>query len=156
MSLHPRRRRTIPATRRSSSAGSSPVPAERQIWIPLEPVLRAVNSTPRPDWQKVAWTSLLYQLVGTEWVVVAENDWVWDHIYDEQTTVFPGHFWQRFDKKIRWFQWFYPQSAGQFRVAIKYHWYKTPLVPEHEFLAWGGRHYGDLENGTHEWCDLPD
>jgi hypothetical protein len=130
---------------------------KRQIWIPYEPVIRAVDSTPRVDWQKVAYAALLYQWDGTTWRFVTQNTWLWDHTYDQSVPAkdFPQNFWRRFDTGQRWFVWFYPQSAGQFRVAIKYHWYATSTAPEHEDLLWAGRHYGDYDNGTHESCVFP-
>jgi hypothetical protein len=127
----------------------------QQIRFIEEPTMRAVDSTPQVDWQFVAWRAVLNKKQGDEWAFVENNDWLWDRTYDEQVQAFPGNFWRRLDTNQRWFVWFYPSGPGEFRIALKFHWYGTPTTPAHDLFVWAGNHYGNYENGRHESCAYP-
>ena len=139
---------------------------ERAIWLMLEPEMRAVDATDRPDWQTVAWKPTLYKLDGSASSLYGNGFWRWDRTYDEQISSFPGNFWRSFTSKPqernrRVSGRFVVTEPGEYVMWITYHWYATPFLKEYEFEAPVNKHYGDivngveLENGTHEWCVFP-
>jgi hypothetical protein len=125
--------------------------------------MRAVDATSGVDWQTVAWSPVLYKLVGTEWVLHAQNIWLFDRTNDRApANQFYANWWRRFTskKKERWFVWFEPPEAGTYQVRLRYYWYKTNRVPAH---AWEDDvdsvdpHYSSagFEGPTHKWCIFP-
>jgi hypothetical protein len=103
---------------------------------------------------------LLYQSFdgGVTWGSgpIAEQSWLWDRTFDKATSVpFLGNYWRAYDTRKRSFEWFYPQTAGTFRVAVSYFWYATKRVPAHEEIYWVGQHFGVFGNPTHQWCVFP-
>lgn len=128
----------------------------RRIRIAEEPTVRAWDVTRRVDFQEVAWSALVYKRQGEEWVLYGQTPWLWDRVYDEQVRAFPGNYWRSFTNgKQRAFFRLPIGEAGEFRVAVWIQWYATKNAPARDLLAWGGRHYGDYEDGTHRWCKFP-
>jgi hypothetical protein len=125
-----------------------------------EPRMRAVDSTRRVDWQSVAWSSVLYKLVGPDpyasdsWQSVEQTVWLWDRTYDEQVQRFAGNFWKLFDTTDRRFLYHLAVEPGTYRVAVRYHWYATKEVPAHTFQDWAGYHYGPVQGPPYQWCTV--
>lgn len=107
------------------------------IQIEPDPMIRAVDSTPRVDWQVVAWQPVLYWRADEThpWTIVSRNRPLWDFTYDEQVSAFPGNFWRRFDTGQRWFEWFTPSAPGEYMVAVDYAWYRPNGTRQMEFSS---------------------
>lgn len=129
-----------------------------------EPTIRAVDSSRQVDWQRVAWTGLLYTLVNGAWVQASpttpganrQTEWLWDRTYDEQVGAFPGNLWRRFTTNERWFTWFNIKDPGSYRVAVQSRWYRPNGSVQHDELDWAGSHFGEFETpGKHESCTFP-
>jgi hypothetical protein len=116
------------------------------------------------DWQRVAWTGILYTLVNGEWVQASpttqgansQTEWLWDRTYDQQVVAFPGNLWRRFTTNERWFTWFNVKEPGSYRVAIKFRWFRPNGSVQHDELDWAGSHFGEFETaGGHQSCTFP-
>lgn len=134
----------------------------RQLWFISEPILRAVDATPRVDWQTVAWSPVLYKLESSRWVKVDENIWLWDRTND---TAPPdrlhGNWWRRLTgDKARTLLSFEPTAPGTYQVRLRLYWYRTARVPEHywedsaesvdpHYSAWG------FAGPPYKWCVFP-
>jgi hypothetical protein len=145
---------------------------DREILFFDEPLMRAVDATPNPDWQTVAFKATLYKWTGagpaadtrdgSGWTRVKDEPWLWDRTVDEATqpSAFPtflGNFWRDFGARLRTTAWFIVPGPGQYRVGLTHHWYATPTVPAREFFVWAGPHYGEepYEVPGHKWCNFP-
>jgi hypothetical protein len=155
---------------------------QRDIVFSAQPTIRAVDSTPRTDWQPVAWSALLYEWDGTKWAPSSnahvyewtgsawellnnperpyQTLWRWDHSRDTQfdsLIQFPGNYWRRFDNRLRATAWFVATRAGSFRVAIRYYWYATATTEVHEEFQWGGPHSGPYTDpyAQQRYCYFP-
>jgi hypothetical protein len=134
----------------------------REIWFISEPLLRAVDSTPRVDWQTVAWSPVLYKLEGSQWVEVLEHVWLWSRTND---TAPPDrlhqNWWRSFTgAKERAMIWFEPSAPGTYQVRLRLYWYKTARVPAYLFEddeESVDPHYGKwgYAGPTHKWCLFP-
>jgi hypothetical protein len=134
----------------------------RQMWFISEPILRAVDATPRVDWQTVAWSPVLYKLEGSQWIKVDEEIWLWDRTND---TAPPDrlhqNWWRRFTgDKPRTMVSFELSGPGVYQTRLRLYWYPTARVPEYlweddadsvdpHYSAWG---YG---GPTYKWCVFP-
>lgn len=131
----------------------------RRLWLPLEPKVRAADSTDRVDWQTVAYRAILYRHDGTDWRVRNQSSWFFDRTFDpsERATPFFGNFWRHLRTKQRQqVVSFYADDPGTYRVSIKYYWYRTPSVREHETEDVVDDHFGEFETDRrHESCTFP-
>jgi hypothetical protein len=131
----------------------------RRLWIVLEPRMRAADTTVRVDWQTVAYRAILYRHDGTDWRVYRQSPWLFDRTFDlsETATTFYGNFWRRIGTRQRdQFPFFYADNAGTYRVTVKYYWYKTLSVAEHEVEDLVDYHFGEFETDrTHQSCTFP-
>jgi len=94
---------------------------------------------------------------GSGWSEVDRNIWLFDRTFDEGTEIpFLGNYWRHFEKRQRWFVWYYPEAPGQYRIAVTYHWYATKTVPEYETTNWAGPHYGsdEFQVPGQKWCNF--
>jgi hypothetical protein len=163
-----RRALTYPVWQNYLQCRLSPTSSSREILFLLEPVMRAVDATPQPDWQTVAFKASLYKWTGTgpatangtSWTWVQDEPWLWDRVADERAQPVAlnfGNFWRSFTTRERVAAWFTASGPGQYRVGITYHWYATPTVPEHEESQWAGPHYADdaYRVPGQQWCNFP-
>jgi hypothetical protein len=130
----------------------------RRMWLPLEPKMRAADTTSRIDWQTVAYTPVLYRHDGTDWRVYRERIWLFDRTFDpsERATPFTGNFWRHTRTKQRTSVFFYVDDPGTYRVSVRYHWYRTPSVAAHEVVDAVDDHFGEFETDrTHQSCTFP-
>jgi hypothetical protein len=135
---------------------------KRLMWFISEPILRAVNATPRVDWQTVAWSPVLYKLDSAQWTKVAEQEWLWDRTNDTSPPDrMHENWWRRFTgQKERAMVWFEPSSPGTYQVRLRYYWYKSGQVPA---FFWEDDansvdpHYSasGFETPTHKSCVFP-
>jgi hypothetical protein len=135
-----------------------PGTTERRVWLAAEPMIRAADTTPRVDWQTVAYTPVLTKWDGVKWVVNQEKVWLFDRTFDpsERATPFIGNYWRDFKNKQRGFFVFNIVEPGTYRVWVKYYWYKTPHVAAHEIGDYVNAHYGEFEtDNKHETCTFP-
>jgi hypothetical protein len=134
----------------------------RQMWFISEPILRAVDASPRVDWQTVAWSPVLYKFENGQWVKVEEEIWLWDRTNDTAPpTRLHQNWWRRFDKdKARTMVSFELSASGIYQVRLRLYWYKTARVPQYlweddaesvdpHYSAWG------FGGPTHKWCVFP-
>lgn len=134
----------------------------RQMWFISEPILRAVDATPRVDWQTVAWSPVLYRFEGSQWVKVEEEIWLWDRTND---TAPPDrlhqNWWRRTTgDKARTLLSFELSGPGVYQVRLRLYWYKTARVPEYlweDDAQSVDPHYSSEGFGgpTYKWCDFP-
>jgi hypothetical protein len=134
----------------------------RQMWFISEPILRAVNASPRVDWQTVAWSPVLYKFENSQWVKVEEEIWLWDRTNDTSPPDrLHQNWWRRFDgSKPRTMLSFELSGPGVYQVRLRLYWYKTARVPEYlweddaesvdpHYSAWG------FGSPTFKWCVFP-
>jgi hypothetical protein len=131
----------------------------RRLWVAMEPRMRAADTTNRVDWQTVAYRAILYRHDGTDWRVRGQSTWLFDRTFDpsERATEFHGNFWRHLRTKQRQQVInFYADEAGVYRVSVKYYWYRTRSVAEHEVEDVVDYHFGEFEtNNRHESCTFP-
>ncbi len=128
----------------------------RWIRVMEEPTMRAFDVTKAVDWQQVAWSALVFRQAddGT-WKLLAQSTWRWDLTYDESVEAFPGNYWRSYKNGKRVFLGITRLDPGAYRVGLWFHWYSSEVARPYDLLVWGGRHYGDFEDGTHSWCKFP-
>jgi hypothetical protein len=131
----------------------------RRLWIVLEPRVRAADTTARVDWQTVAYRAILYRHDGADWRVYRQSPWLFDRTFDpsETATAFYGNFWRRLGTRQRdQSPFFYADDPGTYRMTVKYYWYKTRSVAEHEIEDLVDYHFGEFETDrTHQSCTFP-
>jgi hypothetical protein len=131
-----------------------------QMRIAEEPLIYAVDTTKRPDWQFVTWIPLLSKWNGTAWeqVVVGNAFWLWDWTIDQQDRGFVEvrNFWRTpRGPRIRT-GFIHLEPNTRYRMTMQIRWYKTKKTGTATIESVGGAHYGDYETDhTHESCTFP-
>lgn len=131
---------------------------QRQLIFDSTPQLRAVDSTPRVDWQSVAWSPVLsyYNAQTQQWEFVAQNEWLWDRTYDQQISNFEGNVWRRFSTGAKWHLWFFANYPNLFfKVAVYYYHYAEGSVPANRVYAWVDQYVGDYATRDGASCYFP-
>jgi hypothetical protein len=125
-----------------------------------EPMLRAVNTSVRPDWQFVAWIPLLYKWNGTAWEpqTVRNPYWLWDWTIDLQDAEFfdVGNYWRtgKSERIVTGFVHLQPNAT--YRIIVRARWYKTNRTGAATIDYVAGQHIGKYEtNHTHASCTFP-
>jgi hypothetical protein len=126
-----------------------------------EPMIRAVDTSRKIDWQFVSWIPLLYRFDGTQWVHVPVGNafWLWDWTVDLQDNEFDQvrNFWRaRIKGRTFRSRTGFTVPAGTYTMDIRYRWFKTARTPNHQQDYHAGLHFGEYEtDNTHRSCTFP-
>ncbi|MDP9491185.1 MAG: hypothetical protein M3P42_03145, partial [Actinomycetota bacterium] len=127
-----------------------------------EPMIRAVDTSTKVDWQFVAWFPIVYQWNGTAWAQLPVSDpyWAWDWTVDAQDKGFDQirNYWRARIKGrlIRVRTGIVNLQPGTYKMDIRYRWFKTARSPNHQEDYLAGLHFGQYETDhTHQSCTFP-
>ena len=84
-----------------------------------------------------------------------QSPWAWDRAPDEQLEDFGPNFWQPFGQTGSVPVTFNPSSSGEYRVAIRYHWYGANAAADQEKLDWASYHFGHYGSPGEDSCNFP-
>jgi hypothetical protein len=126
-----------------------------------EPTVYAIDSTPKVDWQVVAFQPVLQRQNPETYAwsdYNASTPYLWDITHDQQTP-FQGtdsNFWRTFKTGQRTFEWFNIDSPGTYRVEVDTVWYGSNGKIVHDSQPVPDPfHYGPFSSTDGRSCTFP-